>query len=71
VDGAGWTIPLTAGIVDIIGKDVQGADRGWIMQGHPWPTRYVTDSVTLSEAFDSSKGAYVFCTGGGDDARKS
>jgi len=62
-----WTIPLTEEILDNIGKDVKGPDRKWIMsKATPWPMKHSTDSVTLSENFDTVKSAYIFCTGGGD-----
>jgi pimeloyl-ACP methyl ester carboxylesterase len=65
--GAGLTIPLTTEILDTIGKDVQGADREWMLsKATPWPTKYAGDPVTLSENFDSVKSAYVFCTESGD-----
>ncbi len=64
----GWAVPLTEDILDGIGKDVQRADREWMLsKATPWPMRYVTDSVTLSENFDSLKSAYILCTGGGDN----
>ncbi len=64
----GWTIPFTEEILGSIGKDVQGADREWMLsKATPWPLRDVVDPVTLSENFDSVKNAYVFCTGGGDN----
>jgi pimeloyl-ACP methyl ester carboxylesterase len=62
-----WRIPFTQAILDMIGKDVQGADREWMLsKGTPWPMKHVTDPVTLSENFDSVKSAYIFCTEGGD-----
>jgi pimeloyl-ACP methyl ester carboxylesterase len=69
--GDGWTISLTEDILDSIGKDVQGADREWMLSKvTPWPMRYVTDSVTLSENFDSLKSAYILCIGGGDNVEE-
>jgi pimeloyl-ACP methyl ester carboxylesterase len=65
---AEWKIPLTVEILDSIGKDVQSADREWMLSKvTPWPKRYATESVRLSENFDSLKSAYVLCTGGGDN----
>ena len=62
-----WTISLTEEILDNIGKDVKGPDRKWILsKATPWPMKHSTDSVTLSENFDTVKSAYIFCTGGGD-----
>ncbi len=66
--GAGLTIPITEEILDSTGKDVQGADREWMLsKATPWPTKYAGDPVMLSENFDSVKKAYIFCTGGGDN----
>src|SRR5438105_2125693 len=62
-----WTIPLTEGILDNIGKDVKGPDRKWMLsKATPWPMRHSSEPVTLSKNFDSVKSAYIFCTGGGD-----
>ena len=62
-----WAIPLTEQIVDSIGKDVQGADREWMLSmATPWPMKHSTEPVTLSKSFDTVKNAYIFCTGGGD-----
>ncbi|MBI3840733.1 MAG: alpha/beta hydrolase [Thaumarchaeota archaeon] len=66
--GAGLTIPLTEEVLGSIGKDVQGADREWLLsKATPWPTKYAGDTITLSESLDSVKKAYIFCTGGGDN----
>ncbi len=63
----GWAFPFTEKILDNIGKDVQGADRKWMLaKATPWPTRYASEPVTLSENFDSVKAAYIFCTQSGD-----
>ena len=65
--GAGLTIPLTEEILDSIGKDLQGANREWMLsKATPWPTKYAGDPVTLSENFDTVKSAYIFCTSGSD-----
>ncbi len=62
-----WAIPLTAEILDNIGKDVQGADREWMLsKSTPWPMKHSSEPITLSKNFDSVKSAYIFCTGGGD-----
>ena len=48
-----------------------GQDREWMLsKATPWPRRYASEPVTLSEKFDSVKGAYIFCTGGGDDVNQ-
>lgn len=62
-----WTIPLTEEILDNIGRDIKGPDRKWMLsKATPWPMKLSSDSVTLSESFDSVKSAFIFCTGGGD-----
>lgn len=62
-----WTIPLTEEIVDAIGKDVKGEDRRWLIsKATPWPMKFATEPVMLSEKFDSVRNAFIFCTGGGD-----
>lgn len=62
-----WTIPLTEGILNNIGKDVHGADREWMLSmATSWPMKHSSEPVTLSEAFDPVESAYIFCTGGGD-----
>jgi len=66
--GEPWRIPLTEEILGSIGKDVQGADREWMMSKvTPWLMRYAGDPVTLSERWNSARKAYILCTGGGDD----
>ncbi|HXQ93353.1 MAG TPA: alpha/beta hydrolase family protein, partial [Nitrososphaerales archaeon] len=66
-----WKIPLTEEILNNIGKDVQAADRKWMLsKATPWPMKYATDPVTLSKNFDSLKSAYIFCTGGGDNVEE-
>jgi len=67
----GWRIPLTEDILGNIGKDVQGADREWMLSKvTPWLMRYAGDPVTLSEKWNSLKKGYILCTGGGDDVEK-
>ena len=62
-----WTMPLTEKIIDSIGKDVQGADRKWMLSmATPWLKLHWSEPVTLSENFDTVRGAYIFCTGGSD-----
>jgi len=63
----GGAFPFTEKILDSIGKDVQGADRKWMLsKATPWPKRYSSDAVTLSERFDTVKSAYTFCSRGSD-----
>jgi pimeloyl-ACP methyl ester carboxylesterase len=62
-----WARPFTEGILDSIGKDVQGPDRTWMLsKATPWPVKHASEPVILSKSFDSVKSAYIFCTGGGD-----
>ena len=62
-----WTIPLTEGVLDNIGKDVKGPDRKWMLsKATPWPMKHSSEPVTLSKDFDSVKSAYIFCTGSGE-----
>jgi pimeloyl-ACP methyl ester carboxylesterase len=63
----GGTIPFSKEILDMIGKDVQGADRQWMLsKATPWPKRLANEPVALSEKFDSLNAACIFCAGGGD-----
>jgi pimeloyl-ACP methyl ester carboxylesterase len=60
-------VPLSEETVDRIGKDVQGANRRWMMSlATPWPMKFAKDSITLSTNYDSIKEAYIFCTLSGD-----
>ncbi len=60
-------IPLTEETVKRIGKDVVGPDKDWLMsKATPWPLRFSTDPIGLSDDFDGVKSAYVFCTLSGD-----
>lgn len=60
-------VPLTETIIDNIGRDVTGADRSWLMsKATPWPIKYATEPIILSERFDTVKSAYIFCTLSGD-----
>ena len=62
-----WAVPLTEKIVDTIGRDVQGADREWMMsKATPWPVRHSSDPITLSENFDSIESSYILCSKSGD-----
>ncbi len=63
----GWKVPFPVEILAAIGKDVQGADREWLLsKATPLPVRYFREPVTLSERFDTLRKANIFCTGGGD-----
>jgi len=67
----GWRIPLTEEILAVIGKDILGADREWLVsKATPWLMRYAGDPVALSEKSESVKRAYILCTGGGDDVER-
>lgn len=60
-------IPFSEKILESIGKDLKGPDRGWMLaKATPLPVKHSTDPVTLSKNFDVVKSAYIFCTGGGD-----
>lgn len=60
-------LPFKEEILDSIGKDIVGSDRSWMLsKSTPWPMKYATDSITLSEKFDSLRSEYVFCTQTGD-----
>jgi pimeloyl-ACP methyl ester carboxylesterase len=63
----GLGIPLTEQIIDNIGKDVQGANRRWMMaKATPWLIKLGKDPITLSANYDQVKEAYIFCTLSGD-----
>jgi len=60
-------VPLTEKVIDAIGRDVQGADREWLLSNAtPWPIRHSKDPITLSENFDGVKSGYIFCSKSGD-----
>lgn len=61
----GLKVPFPEGFLEVVGKDVQGADREWMLsKATPCPVRYLRDPIVLSEKFDSVKEAYIFCKGG-------
>ncbi len=63
----GWRVPFPGEILDVVGKDVTGDDRAWMLSKvTSLPNRYFTDPIALSENFDSIKSGYVFCNAGGD-----
>ena len=66
-----WRIPLTEEILGMIGKDLQGEDREWMLSKvTPWLMRYAGDPITLSGKWNSvRKKAFILCTGGGDDVQ--
>jgi len=58
-------VPFPEAFLDVAGKDVQGADRAWLMsKATPLPVRYFRDPITLSARYDSVRTSYIFCTGG-------
>jgi pimeloyl-ACP methyl ester carboxylesterase len=62
-----WSIPLTNEIVDMIGKDVVGRDREWLLdKATPWPLNHATQPIKLSPKFEEIKNSFIFCTSGGD-----
>jgi pimeloyl-ACP methyl ester carboxylesterase len=61
----GSIVPFPVKFLDVVGKDVKGADREWLLsKASPMPVRYFRDPITLSAKYDSVKTAYIFCTGG-------
>jgi len=53
-----WEVPFSEKIIEMIGKDVQGADREWMLsKATPWPVRHAADPISLSEKFDAVKSA--------------
>jgi pimeloyl-ACP methyl ester carboxylesterase len=63
----GYAIPITEEIIGRIGKDVRGSNRKWMMSlATPWPIKLGADPITLSENYDATKEAYVFCSLSGD-----
>jgi pimeloyl-ACP methyl ester carboxylesterase len=67
VDPGASGVSLTENVLDRIGKDVQGADRSWMLSlGTPWPLKHATEPVTLSKHLETVKCAYIFCSGSGD-----
>lgn len=67
----GWRFPFGVHVLDAIGKDVVGEDRQWMLsKATPWPRRYASDPVNLSENFDRVDSSYIFCTEGGDDVEQ-
>ena len=66
-----WSIPFSEDVLEMIGKDVKGADREWMLaKATPWPLKHAADSIILSGAFDKVRQAYIFCTGGGDSVEE-
>jgi pimeloyl-ACP methyl ester carboxylesterase len=56
-------IPFTDKVLDTIGRDVRGTDKEWMKSlATPWPLRYATDPITLTENYDTIEAAHVFCT---------
>lgn len=61
----GSTVPFPQSFLDVVGKDVRGADLEWLTSKvTPVPVRYFRDPITLSEKFDSVRSSYIYCTGG-------
>ncbi|HZD12235.1 MAG TPA: alpha/beta hydrolase, partial [Candidatus Binatus sp.] len=62
-----WKIPFSGKILEMIGKDVRGADKEWMLsKGTPWPLKLASDPLILSRNFDTVKSAYIFCSQSGD-----
>ena len=65
------TVPFTDDVLKTIGADVSGADKEWMHSlATPWPLRYATDPIVLSEKFDAVKSAHIFCTRRGGDVNE-
>ena len=48
------TVPFTDNVLKMIGDDVAGDDKEWMHSlATPWPLRYATDPIVLSEKFDA------------------
>ena len=59
----GTNVPFPVNFLDAVGKDVQGADREWmISKATPTPVGYLRDPITLSAKYDPLKRAYIYCT---------
>lgn len=59
----GSVVPLPEEFLESVGKDVQGANRKWLVSmATPTPVKYLRDPITISARIDSVKTAYVFCT---------
>ena len=57
------TIPFTDKVLEKIGSDVKGTNREWMKSlATPWPLRYATDPITLTEIYDGLESAHIFCT---------
>src|SRR2546422_3746422 len=66
----GWKVPFTDEIIDSIGKDVQDADREWMLsKATPIPIRMFRDPITLTGEHGAPRKSYIFCTGGGDNVQ--
>lgn len=62
-----FSIPFSEEILEAIGSDVKGEDRKWMLSNAtPWPLKYASDPMTLSDNFDRVKVSYIFCSGSGD-----
>jgi pimeloyl-ACP methyl ester carboxylesterase len=69
--GDGWKFLITDEVMDTIGSDLVGEDRGWFLsKTTPWPLKMIQDTVTLSEKYDGVRKAYIFCTRGGDNVEE-
>lgn len=64
----GSVVPFPGDVLEAVGKDIQGADRDWLVSlATPLPVRYFRDPITLTGRIDAVNKGYVFCTNGGDD----
>ncbi len=60
-------LPFSEEVLEHIGTDIVGEDRKWMLEkSTPWPLKYATEPITLSEKFDQVRSSYIFCTDAGD-----
>ncbi|HYM39409.1 MAG TPA: alpha/beta hydrolase [Thermoplasmata archaeon] len=61
----GSVVPFPEEFLGVVGKDVQGTDRKWLLsKASPLPVRYLRDPIILSAKYDAVKKSYIYCTGG-------
>ncbi len=61
----GSMVPFPEEFLDAVGKDVQGANRTWLIsKATALPVKYLRDPIILSAKYDAVKRSYIFCTGG-------
>ncbi len=54
-----------------ITPQIASADKEWMFSlSTPWPVKYATDPIVLSEKYDGLKAAHIFCTKSGSDVNE-